>query len=75
MGANTTIKVGQRDKCPPVAFLLMREWLKSFAYRVHQDASGLAIVASITFVLIVISAGYAAVKAGAMNPIKVIKED
>ena len=58
----------------PVAFLLMNEWLKSFAYRVTQDAQSLVVMASITFVLIVVSAGYAAIRAGTMNPIKVIKE-
>lgn len=58
----------------PIAYLLMKEWLKSFAYRISQDAHSLVVIASITFVLIVISAGYAAIRAGTMNPIKVIKE-
>jgi putative ABC transport system permease protein len=58
----------------PVAFLLMHEWLKSFAYKVSQDGRHLALIASITLGLIVVSAGYAAIRAGTVNPVKVIKD-
>ena len=58
----------------PIAFLLMDEWLKSFAYKVSQDLRSILLMAAITFVLIIISAGYAALRAGSMNPAKVIKE-
>ena len=58
----------------PVTYVLMGEWLKAFAYRVDQDAAGGVIVIMITFGLIVVSAGYAAVRAGLLNPVKVINK-
>jgi putative ABC transport system permease protein len=58
----------------PVVVLLMNEWLKSFAYKAGQDAGNLILAAAVTFVLIVLSAGYAAIRAGTMDPVKVIRE-
>jgi putative ABC transport system permease protein len=58
----------------PVTYLLMGEWLDSFAYRVNQDVGSVALAISITFLLIVVSAGYAAVRAGLLNPVKVINK-
>jgi putative ABC transport system permease protein len=58
----------------PLTYMLMGEWLKSFAYRVNQGAGSAALVIAITFLLIVVSAGYAAITAGLVNPVKVINK-
>jgi putative ABC transport system permease protein len=58
----------------PITYLLMAEWLKSFAYRVNQDMASMIVVVSITFLLIVVSAGYASIRAGLLNPVKVINK-
>lgn len=53
---------------------LMEEWLGAFAYRVQQNATGAAMVALITSLLIIVSAGYAALRAAMVNPVKVINK-
>lgn len=58
----------------PVVIFLMNEWLTSFAYKATQAPGSVAVMASITLILIVMSAGYAAIRAGRMNPIEVIKK-
>jgi len=56
----------------PITYMLMGEWLGAFAYKVDQDAISAVIVVIIAFALVIVSAGYAAFRAGAVNPVKVI---
>jgi putative ABC transport system permease protein len=58
----------------PMVYWLMEEWLGAFAYRIQQNAAGAAIVALVTSLLIIVSAGYAALRAGMVNPVKVINK-
>lgn len=58
----------------PMMYWLMEEWLGAFAYRVQQNATGAAMVALITSLLIIVSAGYAALRAARVNPVKVINK-
>ncbi len=57
----------------PVSYWLMKEWLTRFAYK--TELSGLIFfeVAGILFLLVIISSGYSAWRAGTMNPVDVIK--
>lgn len=57
----------------PVAYLLMDHWLSGFAYRTNLDSMIFFLALLISCILIIISAGYSAVKAGSMNPVDVIK--
>jgi len=57
----------------PIAYLLMKEWLNDFAYRTKFDSPVFLSVISVSFLLVIISAGYSALKAGRMNPVDVIK--
>jgi putative ABC transport system permease protein len=58
----------------PVAYLLMDHWLSGFAYRTDLDSLIFFSALFISCILIIISAGYSAVKAGTMNPVDVIKK-
>jgi len=58
----------------PVTHMRMGEWLKSFAYRVNQDVMSGVVEIMITLLLIVVSAAYAAIRAGLLNPVKVINK-
>jgi putative ABC transport system permease protein len=58
----------------PVAYLLMDHWLSGFAYRTSLDGLIFFLALLISCILIIISAGYSAVKAGSMNPVDVIKK-
>jgi putative ABC transport system permease protein len=58
----------------PLMYWLMEEWLGAFAYRVQQNATGAAMVALITSLLIIMSAGYAALRAAMVNPVMVINK-
>ncbi|HEY5826413.1 MAG TPA: FtsX-like permease family protein, partial [Cyclobacteriaceae bacterium] len=57
----------------PVAYWVMSEWLDGFAYRTEFNTLIFLSVIGISFLLVIISAGYSAVKAGRMNPVDVIK--
>ncbi|MBT1687184.1 ABC transporter permease [Dawidia soli] len=58
----------------PVVYFLMDEWLGAFAYRIQQTIASAAVVIAITGVLVLVSAGYAALRAGMVNPVKVINK-
>jgi putative ABC transport system permease protein len=57
----------------PVAYLAMREWLSSFAYR--NDGGGVAYLWVMLFsvVLVIASAGFSSLRAGSTKPLDVIK--
>ncbi len=57
----------------PIAYWLMKEWLAGFAYRTNLDGVIFIIVTAITFLLVIISAGYSSLRAGKMNPVDIIK--
>lgn len=57
----------------PVAFLLMRQWLSSFAYRIDQPAWVYLMTVLLTFLLATLTVSYLSWKAASNNPIKAIK--
>jgi putative ABC transport system permease protein len=59
----------------PVAYWLMKEWLNEFAYRTYVSATLFLAVAVLSFLLVLISAGYSSWKSGRMNPVEVIKAE
>lgn len=59
----------------PVAFILVGEWLNTFAYRVELDYVPFLLVMLASVMVVVLSASYSAWKSGRMNPVDVIKLD
>jgi putative ABC transport system permease protein len=57
----------------PIAFMLIGEWLTSFAYRVDLNYLPFVVVAIALVIVVLLSTGYSAWKAGRMNPVDVIK--
>ena len=57
----------------PVSYWLMKEWLTRFAYKTELSGVMFFEVAGILFLLVIVSSGYSAWKAGTMNPVDVIK--
>lgn len=57
----------------PIVYWLMQEWLNGFAYRTQLSGIVFLAVTIISFVLVIVSAGYSSLKAGKMNPVEVIK--
>ncbi|MCW5911165.1 MAG: ABC transporter permease [Cyclobacteriaceae bacterium] len=57
----------------PIAYWLMKEWLVGFAYRTNLGGIIFITVTAISFLLVIVSAGYSSLRAGKMNPVDVIK--
>ena len=57
----------------PLAYLLAEKWLSDFAYRADISLMIFVSVSCISGLLIIISGGYSAWKAGTVNPVTVIK--
>ncbi len=57
----------------PLAYMLVERWLSDFAYRTDISALIFLSVFGISCLLIIISGGYSAWKAGSLNPVDVIK--
>lgn len=57
----------------PVAYLAMREWLSSFAYRNEGSNMAYLWVMLLSIVLVVASAGFSSLRAGSTKPLDVIK--
>jgi len=57
----------------PIAYWLMKSWLDGFAYRTELSGAIFLLVSCILFLLVILSSGYSALKAGRMNPVDVIK--
>lgn len=57
----------------PIAFILLRGWLNTFAYRIELTLLPFVVVALISALLVLISGIYSAWKAGSQNPVDVIK--
>ena len=57
----------------PIAFMLIGEWLTTFAYRVELNYLPFLLVVLVSVMVVMLSASYSAWKAGRMNPVDVIK--
>jgi putative ABC transport system permease protein len=57
----------------PLAYWLVEEWLSDFAYRTNLSLLIFFSVIGISCLLVIISGGYSALKAGSLNPVDVIK--
>lgn len=57
----------------PFAYLLVEKWLGSFAYRTDVSLLVFLGVLCISCLLIIVSGGYSAWRAGSVNPVNVIK--
>lgn len=57
----------------PIAYMLMDQWLSGFAYRTTLDSLIFLLALIISCILIIVSAGYSALKAGSLNPVDVVK--
>jgi putative ABC transport system permease protein len=57
----------------PLACWLMKAWLNDFAYRTELNSLIFLTVMCVSFLLVIISGGYAALRAGRMNPVDVLK--
>jgi putative ABC transport system permease protein len=57
----------------PVAFMLIGEWLNTFAYKVELNYLPFLLVVLASVLVVMLSTSYSAWKSGRMNPIDVIK--
>lgn len=57
----------------PIAYYSMQLWLTEFAYRTEISLFTFLALGCVLLMLVVMSAGYSALKAGRMNPVDVIK--
>lgn len=57
----------------PVAYILMNHWLNSFVYQTPVTVMLFILIAVSSLLLVILSAGYAALKAGVTNPIDIIR--
>lgn len=57
----------------PVAFMLIGEWLSTFAYRVELNYLPFLLVVLTSVMVVTLSASYSAWKSGRMNPVDIIK--
>jgi len=53
----------------PVAYYLMREWLRNFAYKIQLDISYFILAGLFTLLISIITISYLAVKASRANPV------
>ncbi|MEX2234658.1 MAG: FtsX-like permease family protein [Cyclobacteriaceae bacterium] len=58
----------------PIAYWMMKTWLSEFAYRTELKGIVFVGVMVISFVLVILAAGYSSWKAGVMNPVDAIKK-
>jgi putative ABC transport system permease protein len=59
----------------PAAFLLIGEWLNTFAYRVELNYEPFVLVVLASLAMVGFSASFSAWKSGRMNPIDILKSD
>jgi putative ABC transport system permease protein len=59
----------------PLAYWLMHEWLRDFAYRVTPSISLFFIIGASTLVVAVFITGYHSVKAALMNPVDILRHE
>ena len=73
LGSFMTVALVANVIALPVAYWLMQEWLNGFEYRTYPSALIFLATTGISFLLVVISAGYSSLRAANMNPVDVIK--
>ncbi len=59
----------------PVSFMLVGQWLNTFAYRVELGYAPFLLVVFASVMVVILAAGYSAWKSGRMNPVDVIKSE
>jgi putative ABC transport system permease protein len=59
----------------PIAFILIGEWLTTFAYRVELNYLPFLAVAIASVIVVILSTGYSAWKSGRLNPVDVIRSE
>jgi putative ABC transport system permease protein len=59
----------------PIAWFVSHKWLEEFAYKTEVTTTLFIVVAMLSVLLVLISAGYAALKSGIMSPIEIIKSE
>lgn len=59
----------------PLSFIITRQWLNTFAYHISPGPTIFIAVASASFLLVLISAGYSSWSAARRNPIDTIKTE
>lgn len=59
----------------PVAYFIANTWLNTFAYKTVVTFQPFLVVGLISIVMVILSAGLSAWKAGRMNPVDVIKRE
>lgn len=59
----------------PVVYYTMNQWLQSFAYRIELGAAVFILGSLSTFVVILSTVGYQAVKVAAANPVDSLREE
>ena len=59
----------------PLSYILLREWLSTFAYRVGIEAIPFMVAGLITFLVCMITVAYNAWKASKINPIDTLKHE
>jgi putative ABC transport system permease protein len=57
----------------PIAFMLIGEWLNTFAYRIELDCLPFLLVVLACVIVVILSTSYSAWRSGRMNPIDIIK--
>ena len=57
----------------PIAYWVMGKWLSGFAYKSELGLIGYFVIAFFSIILVILSVGYSALKAGQMKPLDVIK--
>ena len=57
----------------PISYLLLREWLSTFAYRIGIEVLPFVVAGSITFLVCMVTVAYNAWKASGINPIDTLK--
>lgn len=59
----------------PLAYWLMTEWLKGFAYKTEIGLIPVFVAAAACFVISLITAGYQAIKAALLDPVKTLRSE
>ncbi|MBO9730174.1 MAG: ABC transporter permease [Chitinophaga sp.] len=59
----------------PLAWLIMNQWLHTFAYRINLGAGVFVLAIFISICVVTITVGYTAIKTALMNPVKTLKAE
>jgi putative ABC transport system permease protein len=59
----------------PVAYFVVHNWLKDFAFRIDINISTFAIAGILMFIFTALTVSHQLIKASVVNPIKILKND